>query len=222
MVRRRELTAETWAPRRSSVLRRGITRNSVAHAANEPSAHDSYPTASHHNATPSTDQQLGGQSSVTATALHGRQLSLTTMVVVARAEKGRWWGEPEGRGPVNGCEVGRARQQIRARTVRSAMRGSSLTGMEVTAEATCQWLKDWAIQCRVDGWYVGPTRQRVGRRGRACAMVEGLGRAQESPSGPNSSLPTHPSTTSFSFYPFIFPLSFLFSLFKIQIWIFSK
>ena len=112
--------------------------------------------------------------------------------------------------PLNGCDVGQARQQIRVRTTRSAMHGSPLMGMELTAGATCQWLKDRAGQRGVKGWYAGPTQQRVGRRGRARAMVEGLGRAQESPSGPNSSLPAHPSTASFSFYPFVFPLSFLF------------
>jgi hypothetical protein len=37
-----------------------------------------------------------------------------------------------------------------------------------------------------DGWYAGPTRQRVARRGRACAVVERLGHAEGSPSGPKS------------------------------------
>jgi hypothetical protein len=52
-----------------------------------------------------------------------------------------------------------------------------LEGRELIAGATCPWLYDRAIQHGVDGWYAGPTRQRVGRRGRVRAMVEGLGRA---------------------------------------------
>jgi hypothetical protein len=68
MVRRGELTAERRAPRRSSILRRGIPRNPVAHATDEPSAHNANPTASLRDTTSSTDQRPVGLSSAAATA----------------------------------------------------------------------------------------------------------------------------------------------------------
>jgi hypothetical protein len=68
MARRRGLTAERRAPRRSSMLRRGIPRTPVAHATDEPSAHDANPTSSLYDATSSTNQRPGGLSSAAATA----------------------------------------------------------------------------------------------------------------------------------------------------------
>jgi hypothetical protein len=61
------MTVERRAQRRSSMLRRGIPRNPVAHATDEPSAHDANSTVSLHDATPSTNQQPGELSSAVAT-----------------------------------------------------------------------------------------------------------------------------------------------------------
>jgi hypothetical protein len=55
MAWRGELTAERQAPRRSSMLRRGIPRNPVAHATDEPSTHNANPTTSLRDTTSSTD-----------------------------------------------------------------------------------------------------------------------------------------------------------------------
>jgi hypothetical protein len=67
MARRRGMTVERRAPRWSSMLRRGIPQNPVAHATDEPSAHDANPTVSLRDATPSTNQRPGELSSAAAT-----------------------------------------------------------------------------------------------------------------------------------------------------------
>jgi hypothetical protein len=75
-------------------------------------------------------------------------------------------------------------------------------------------MRQWASAGEESHWPRVPTRQRVGRRGLACATVEELGRAQESPSGPNW-VPS-PGKVVFSF-SFIFCfISFLFSIFKFE------
>jgi hypothetical protein len=77
--------------------------------------------------------------------------------------------------------------------------------------------RQWASAGEVSHWPRVPTRQRVGRRGHARVTVEKLGRAQESPSGPNR-VPS-PGKVVFSF-SFIFCfISFLFSISKFKFWI---
>jgi hypothetical protein len=68
MARRGELAAEMQAPRRSSMLRRGIPRNPIAHTTDEPSAHNANSKVSLRDTTSSTDQRPGGLSSTAATA----------------------------------------------------------------------------------------------------------------------------------------------------------
>jgi hypothetical protein len=77
--------------------------------------------------------------------------------------------------------------------------------------------RQWASAGEESHWPRVPTRQRVGRRGLARTTVEELGRAQESPSGPNW-VPS-PGKVVFSF-SFIFCfISFLFSISKFEFWI---
>jgi hypothetical protein len=93
MARRGELTAERRAPQRSLMLRRGIPRNPVAHATDEPSAHNANPTVSLHDTTSSTDQRPGGLSSAAATAClfpyADGDFSLTQVAAKRREGKGR-------------------------------------------------------------------------------------------------------------------------------------